>query len=205
MSLDDAQLAKKRHLAAKLVLKPDLRVLDIGSGWGGLGALSRGDDGRERHWRHAVGRAVAAPRPHAREERNLSSRVAFKLEDYRDVAGPLRPHRLGRHVRACRRRLLRRFLQALCRAARGRRRHGAAFDRPLGRTELHEPVDRQIHFPRRLHSFTVGGDAGHRARGTCWSPTSRFSACTTPRRSRPGASASSPIARRSSASTTRVL
>src|SRR5665213_1384258 len=41
-SLDDAQLAKKRHLAAKLRLEPDkadrgLRILDIGCGWGGLG------------------------------------------------------------------------------------------------------------------------------------------------------------------------
>ena len=36
-SLDQAQLAKKRHIAAKLLLKPGLKVLDIGSGWGGLG------------------------------------------------------------------------------------------------------------------------------------------------------------------------
>ena len=36
-SLDDAQLAKKRHLAAKLLLEPGKRVLDIGCGWGGLG------------------------------------------------------------------------------------------------------------------------------------------------------------------------
>ena len=35
-SLDDAQLAKKRHLAAKLLIAPGMRVLDIGSGWGGL-------------------------------------------------------------------------------------------------------------------------------------------------------------------------
>ena len=35
-SLDDAQLAKKRHLAAKLLVKPGMRALDIGSGWGGL-------------------------------------------------------------------------------------------------------------------------------------------------------------------------
>ena len=35
-SLDDAQLAKKRHLAAKLLLTPGQRVLDIGCGWGGL-------------------------------------------------------------------------------------------------------------------------------------------------------------------------
>jgi cyclopropane-fatty-acyl-phospholipid synthase len=36
-TLDDAQLAKKRHIAAKLLVRPDDRVLDIGSGWGGLG------------------------------------------------------------------------------------------------------------------------------------------------------------------------
>jgi cyclopropane-fatty-acyl-phospholipid synthase len=37
MTLDEAQEAKKRHLAAKLLLRPGHRVLDIGSGWGGLG------------------------------------------------------------------------------------------------------------------------------------------------------------------------
>jgi cyclopropane-fatty-acyl-phospholipid synthase len=36
-SLEDAQVAKKRHLAAKRLLEPGNRVLDIGSGWGGLG------------------------------------------------------------------------------------------------------------------------------------------------------------------------
>jgi cyclopropane-fatty-acyl-phospholipid synthase len=35
-SLDDAQLAKKRHLAAKLLVPAGGRVLDIGCGWGGL-------------------------------------------------------------------------------------------------------------------------------------------------------------------------
>src|SRR3954447_26304107 len=37
--LDQAQADKKRHLIAKLLLEPGIRVLDIGSGWGGL-ALS---------------------------------------------------------------------------------------------------------------------------------------------------------------------
>jgi cyclopropane-fatty-acyl-phospholipid synthase len=36
-SLEEAQLEKKRHIAAKLRLRPGQRVLDIGSGWGGLG------------------------------------------------------------------------------------------------------------------------------------------------------------------------
>src|SRR6516165_3749110 len=35
-SLEEAQLAKKRHIAAKLLLAPGHRVLDIGCGWGGL-------------------------------------------------------------------------------------------------------------------------------------------------------------------------
>ena len=36
ISLDEAQLAKKRHIAAKLLLEPGDRVLEIGSGWGGM-------------------------------------------------------------------------------------------------------------------------------------------------------------------------
>ena len=35
-TLDEAQTAKKRHIAAKLCLKPGQRVLDIGCGWGGM-------------------------------------------------------------------------------------------------------------------------------------------------------------------------
>jgi cyclopropane-fatty-acyl-phospholipid synthase len=35
--LEEAQAAKKRHLAAKLAIEPGQSVLDIGSGWGGLG------------------------------------------------------------------------------------------------------------------------------------------------------------------------
>ena len=37
MSLDDAQLAKKRHITAKLLIERGHSILDIGSGWGGLG------------------------------------------------------------------------------------------------------------------------------------------------------------------------
>jgi cyclopropane-fatty-acyl-phospholipid synthase len=36
-NLEEAQTAKKRHLAAKLAIEPGQSVLDIGSGWGGLG------------------------------------------------------------------------------------------------------------------------------------------------------------------------
>src|SRR5206468_4658421 len=36
-NIDTAQQNKKRHIAAKLLLQPGMRVLDIGCGWGGLG------------------------------------------------------------------------------------------------------------------------------------------------------------------------
>ena len=35
-SLEQAQADKKAHIAAKLALKPGMRVLDIGCGWGGM-------------------------------------------------------------------------------------------------------------------------------------------------------------------------
>jgi cyclopropane-fatty-acyl-phospholipid synthase len=85
-SLDDAQLAKKRHLAAKLLLEKDHRVLDIGCGWGGLalylaefaGAHVKGITLSKEQ--HAVAQQRAA-------ERQLSSQIDFQLEDYRDAQG----------------------------------------------------------------------------------------------------------------------
>ena len=91
-SLDDAQLAKKRHLAAKLRLEPnkgaqDLRVLDIGCGWGGLGLYLAEVGGADvtgitlSQEQHAIANERAA-------EKRLSERARFWLEDYRDVTGP---------------------------------------------------------------------------------------------------------------------
>jgi cyclopropane-fatty-acyl-phospholipid synthase len=86
-SLDDAQLAKKRHLAAKLLLARDERVLDIGCGWGGLGLyLAEFADADVTgvtlsHEQHAIANERAA-------EKGLSERARFKLQDYRDIGGP---------------------------------------------------------------------------------------------------------------------
>jgi cyclopropane-fatty-acyl-phospholipid synthase len=85
-SLDDAQLAKKRHLAAKLLLSGEQHVLDIGCGWGGLGAYLAETAGARvtgitlSREQHAFARTRAA-------ERGLSQRTDFRLQDYRDVAG----------------------------------------------------------------------------------------------------------------------
>ena len=91
-SLDDAQLAKKRHLAAKLLVQPekskrDLRVLDIGCGWGGLGLYLAENAGADvtgitlSQEQHAIANERAA-------EKGLTERARFKLQDYRDVDGP---------------------------------------------------------------------------------------------------------------------
>jgi cyclopropane-fatty-acyl-phospholipid synthase len=85
-SLDDAQLAKKRHLAAKLLVAPGATVLDIGCGWGGLalylaeicGARVTGITLSEEQYRRAQNRA--SERGHARD-------ATFELVDYRDVGG----------------------------------------------------------------------------------------------------------------------
>ncbi|TMJ40958.1 MAG: class I SAM-dependent methyltransferase [Alphaproteobacteria bacterium] len=82
ISLEDAQLAKKRHLAAKLNIKPGMKVLDIGSGWGGLGlylaetcgAKVTGVTLSEEQHKMSAERA---------RQRSVSNTVDFRLLDYR--------------------------------------------------------------------------------------------------------------------------
>src|SRR5262249_52087091 len=73
-------------------------------------------------------------------------------------------YRLGRHVRARWRRLLRRLLSQMPRSARRQRRDAVAFDRTVRRTQRHQSLDRKVHLPRRLHSGAVRGAARGRAR-----------------------------------------
>lgn len=85
-SLEQAQLDKKAHIAAKLNLKPGMRVLDIGCGWGGLALYLH------RHYGVEVLGVALAPdqiefsRLRAAEA-GVSGRVKFELMDYRDVPG----------------------------------------------------------------------------------------------------------------------
>ncbi len=84
MSLEEAQAAKKHHIARKLRIKPGMRVLDIGCGWGGMGLTLARDYGAQvvgvtlSKEQHAVATRRAA-------EAGLSDRVDFRLTDYRHL------------------------------------------------------------------------------------------------------------------------
>ena len=84
-SLDDAQLAKKRHLAAKLRIAPGAKVLDIGCGWGGLALYLAEIAGA-----HVTGITLSREQ-HQRAQNRAQERgrrdVEFKLLDYRDLGG----------------------------------------------------------------------------------------------------------------------
>jgi cyclopropane-fatty-acyl-phospholipid synthase len=84
-SLDDAQLAKKRHIAGKLLVGKRQRVLDIGSGWGGMG-LYLAEIAGARVTGVTLSEEQLALSSVRAEEKGLSDRVAFRLQDYRDIA-----------------------------------------------------------------------------------------------------------------------
>ena len=92
--------------------EPGKRVLDIGCGWGGL-ALYLAELAGARVTGITLSREQLEIARERASEQGLDERVEFRMQDYRDVAEQLRPHRFGRHVRACRRRPLRRVLPHL--------------------------------------------------------------------------------------------
>jgi cyclopropane-fatty-acyl-phospholipid synthase len=83
-TLEQAQAAKRRHLAAKLLLRPGDEILDIGSGWGGL-ALELASEADVRvHGITLSEEQLIAARARAGDS-GLAERVRFDLLDYRDV------------------------------------------------------------------------------------------------------------------------
>jgi cyclopropane-fatty-acyl-phospholipid synthase len=82
MSLAEAQTAKMRHIAAKLLLKPGLRVLDIGCGWGGFAIFLAKHSGVE-----VVGVTLSKEQHdlamRRAKEAGVQKQVTFKLQDYR--------------------------------------------------------------------------------------------------------------------------
>ncbi len=86
MDLEAAQAAKCRHIAEKLLLEPGQRVLDIGSGWGGLGIRLAEEAGVNVTGLTLSGeqRRVATQRA---RERGVTDSVQFQLQDYREHDG----------------------------------------------------------------------------------------------------------------------
>ncbi|HEU0133920.1 MAG TPA: cyclopropane-fatty-acyl-phospholipid synthase family protein, partial [Allosphingosinicella sp.] len=85
-SLEKAQLDKKAHIASKMYLKPGMKVLDVGCGWGGFALYLNRMYGVE-----VLGVALARDQVDFSNERareaGVSDKVKFELLDYRDVQG----------------------------------------------------------------------------------------------------------------------
>ncbi len=83
-TLEEAQLAKKRHLAAKLLLDERHSVLDIGCGFGGT-ALYLAQIAGARATGVTLSQEQLAVATKRAAESGLAERAAFRLQDYRDV------------------------------------------------------------------------------------------------------------------------
>jgi len=84
--IERAQLDKKRHLAAKLLVEPGQRVLDIGSGWGGLALYLAEACGCEVLGVTLSEQQLKASRQRA-ERAGMADQVRFELRDYRELTG----------------------------------------------------------------------------------------------------------------------
>jgi cyclopropane-fatty-acyl-phospholipid synthase len=84
-SLEEAQLAKKRHIAAKLLVEPGQRVLDIGSGWGGLALYLAEQCGADVTGVTLSEEQLEVARQRA-EARGPAAGVHFRLQDYRAIS-----------------------------------------------------------------------------------------------------------------------
>ncbi|MBY8976669.1 class I SAM-dependent methyltransferase [Rhodobacteraceae bacterium NNCM2] len=82
--LEAAQTLKKRHIAAKLALKPGQRVLDIGCGWGGM-ALYLASVAEVEVLGVTLSEEQLAAARHRAEALGLTDRCRFELRDYREV------------------------------------------------------------------------------------------------------------------------
>jgi len=85
-SLETAQEQKKRHIAAKLLLEPGMTVLDIGSGWGGLGLYLADKAGVKVTGVTLSTEQLKVSRRRA-DETGLAGRVTYFLRDYREQTG----------------------------------------------------------------------------------------------------------------------
>jgi cyclopropane-fatty-acyl-phospholipid synthase len=140
-SLERAQENKHELVCRKLGLRPGMRMLDVGCGWGSLAIHAA-----ERHGAQVVGVTISRPQADVAARRvaaaGLRGQVQIRLQDYRDVAdGPydaVSSIGMFEHVGAARLAAYFGRLRALVRPG-GRllnhgisRGHGGGFDHPAG-------------------------------------------------------------------------
>jgi cyclopropane-fatty-acyl-phospholipid synthase len=82
--LAQAQLLKKRHIAAKLRIEPGMEVLDIGCGWGGMGLYLARVAGARVDGVTLSQEQLAVAQRRARDE-GLDGQIDFRLQDYRET------------------------------------------------------------------------------------------------------------------------
>ena len=87
ISLEQAQEDKKAHIAAKLLLKPGMKVLDIGCGWGGMALYLHRTCGVDVTGITLSEEQLKVARQRAADA-GVSDHVRFELIDYRDMTGP---------------------------------------------------------------------------------------------------------------------
>lgn len=87
ISLEQAQEDKKAHIAAKLLLRPGMKVLDIGCGWGGMALYLHRTCGVDVTGITLSEEQLKVARQRAADA-GVSDHVRFELIDYRDMTGP---------------------------------------------------------------------------------------------------------------------
>ena len=170
--IERAQRDKKRHLAAKLRLAPGQRVLDIGSGWGGLALYLAEVGGGEVLGITLSQEQLRTSRLRA-ERAGMADRVRFELCDYREQTGSFdRIVSVGmfEHVG------VKHYGEFFAKIRELLTEDGVAVLHSIGRMDGpgdDQRLDPQVHLPGRLRAGALGGAArgraaaalGHRHRG----------------------------------------
>jgi cyclopropane-fatty-acyl-phospholipid synthase len=84
ISLDEAQIAKKRHIVAKLLAEPGQKALEIGSGWGGMAMYLAEACGVDVTGITLSTEQLRISRERA-AKRGLANSVHFDMQDYYDI------------------------------------------------------------------------------------------------------------------------
>ena len=85
-TLEEAQLAKKRHIAAKLLIEPGHSALDIGCGWGGMGLYLAAHCGARVTGVTLSAEQLGVAQARAKAQ-HLIAQTDFRLQDYRQTQG----------------------------------------------------------------------------------------------------------------------